>query len=177
MLAGALLVPAAAARATAPTIAQLDAAQRAAGNRLDVATAVGRAIFATMWPAQVSQVSANQIGPHLVIGIRLWGVKFHHPLSRTEFVAEVARLVETAFAAAPKAEEVDVWASVPLEVGKDVVVNGDLAKPTSKTVFSLSVRRGEAADAMTRRAVRSQGVFWDAAWANAAFKNQLAGGF
>jgi len=160
------------AEAAAPTVAELDATQRAAGNRIDLATAIGRSVFTTTWPAQVTQISANAVGRHLVIGIRLWGVKFHHPLTRAEFAGEIAALVRRAFAAAPAAEEVDVWASVPVVLGKDVVVSGDLAIPTTKTVFSLSVRRGEPSPSVTARALRGPGAYWNQEWAAAAFQKQ-----
>ncbi len=93
----------------------------------------------------MTQISANQLGSHLIVGIRLWGVKFHHPITRDEFVGEVVTLVQRTFAAAPATEEIDVWASVPIAVAKGAVVSGDLAKPTSRTVFSLTVRRSETA--------------------------------
>ena len=51
---------------------------------------------------------------------------------------------------------VDLWASVPIDVGKGVVVNGDLAKPTSRTVFSLTARRGEGAASLQARAERGE---------------------
>jgi hypothetical protein len=154
--------------ASEPTVADLDATARAAGNRLDVAVQVGRSIFSTTWPAQISQISANAVGPHMVIGIRLWGVKFHHPLTRAEFVGEVADLVEKAFAAAPAAEEVDLWASVPIRVPKGAVVSGDLALPTTRTVFSLSVRRGDSRQAIVSRAAGAN-AYWDDDWARSAF--------
>ncbi|MBV8490516.1 MAG: hypothetical protein JO199_08305, partial [Candidatus Eremiobacteraeota bacterium] len=44
-----LLAPLAAG-AGVPTVAELDANQRAAGNRLDVAVAIGRSIFSVTWP-------------------------------------------------------------------------------------------------------------------------------
>ena len=146
--------------ASVPTVAELDSVSRAAGNRIDVAEDIGRSVFATKWPAQVSQISANEIDAHLIIGIRVWGVKFHHPITRAEFDAEVASLVAEAFAAVPQAEEVDLWASVPIPVGKGVVVSGDLAKPTTRTVYSASVRRGEKPEA----------TFLDQEWARDAFK-------
>ncbi|MGA8534324.1 MAG: hypothetical protein WB615_09485 [Candidatus Tumulicola sp.] len=158
--------------AAVPSVADLDASARAAGNRIDVATRIGENVFGSTWPAQVSQISANEIGGHLIVGIRLWGVKFHAALTREEFVGEVAALVERAFAAAPAAEEVDVWTSVPIDVAKGVVVSGDLAKPTSRTVFSLTARRGESAEQLSARAERTTAgdVFWDEEWARAAFK-------
>lgn len=160
------------AYASVPTVAELDATSRAAGNRLDVATAVGRKIFEQTWPAQISQISANAVGSHLIVGIRLWGVKFHRPLTKAEFVGQVTDLVVRAFAAAPTAEEVDLWASVPIAVGKGTIVSGDLAKPTSRTVFSLSVRRGESQTAIAERAGLGIGVFWDEEWAKTAFQNE-----
>jgi hypothetical protein len=153
-----------------PSVADLDAAARAAGNRIDLATAIGKSVFSTAWSAQVSQVSANAVGAHVIVGIRLWGVKFHRPMTRNQFVGEVASLVGRAFAAAPEVEEVDVWASVPITVGKGVIVSGDLAKPTTRTVFSLSVKRGEpAAAVVARTSAPDGGAFWDASWERSAF--------
>ena len=157
--------------ASAPSIPDLDAAARSVGNRRDLAERIGKSIFTTRWSAQVSQISANQLDSHLIVGIRVWGVKFHHPITREQFVDEVVSLVERAFAAVPHVEEIDVWASVPIAVAKGVVVSGDLAKPTSRTVFSLTVRRSEPAAALRARASRDgDGVFWDPQWAAAAFK-------
>jgi hypothetical protein len=158
------------AAASVPTVAQLDAASRAAGNRKDIAIALGNVLFATKWPAQVSQVSANEFDSHLIVGIRVWGVKFHQPMTRGQFVTQVAQLIEQTFKAEPRTEEVDLWASVPLNVGKGVIVSGDLAKPTTRTVFSVTVRRGEASAALGSRVKAKAGVFWDEDWARAAFK-------
>ena len=168
----ALLLTTARAMGAVPTVAELDASQRAAGNRLDIATKIGRSVFRVGWAAQVTQISVNTVGTHTIVGIRLWGVKFHRPLTRAAFTGEIAALVGRAFAVAPEAEEVDVWASVPIAVGKGVVVSGDLAKPTTRTVFSLTVRRGEPASSVARRAERGQGAFWDEEWAQTAFKKQ-----
>jgi hypothetical protein len=161
-------------QAEVPSVADLDATARAAGNRMDIATRIGESVFAVTWPAQVSQISANEMDRHLIVGIRIWGVKFHTEMTRRAFVDEVSSLVEKAFAASPAAEEVDVWASVPIEVGKGVVVSGDLAKPTSRTVFSLTARRGETGAQISARAGRTDDpdVFWDEEWARAAFKKQ-----
>lgn len=154
-----------------PSVADLDAAARAVGNRRDLAEQIGKSIFSTRWSAEVSQVSANSFNGHLIVGIRIWGVKFHTPITRDEFVAEVVTLVERTFAAAPETEEIDVWASVPIDVGKGVIVSGDLAKPTSRVVFSLTVRRGESGDSLRARVVGSSDrVFWDEQWARSAFK-------
>jgi hypothetical protein len=157
--------------ASAPSIADLDAAARASGNRIDVATRIGESVFGELWPAEVSQISANEIGKHLIVGVRIWGVKFHRPIGRTDFADEVVAVVGKVFAAAPDAEEVDVWASVPLEVGRGVVVSGDLAIPTVRTVFSFAAYRGESPDQIAARAhaANSPDVFWDEEWVRAAF--------
>jgi len=160
------------AKAHSATVAELDANARAAGNRIDIAERIGDSVFKTTWAAQVSQISANALGKHLIVGIRVWGVKFHHPVTRQEFLEEVAALIDGAFAAAPEAEEVDLWASVPISVGKGVIVSGDLAKPTTRTVFSVSVRRGETAEAILAKSASA--AFWDQEWERSAFKSGLA---
>jgi hypothetical protein len=161
------------ALAYAPSVADLDAAARSVGNRRDIAERIGESIFRTRWAAQVSQISANQFEKHLIVGIRLWGVKFHHPLTRDQFVDEVVAVVQRAFAAAPATEEVDLWTSVPITVAKGVVVSGDLAKPTSRTVFSITVRRGESSSALRARVGQgAEDVFWDSVWAKTAFKER-----
>jgi hypothetical protein len=165
----ALLIATSRAFAYEPTVADLDANSRAAGNQRAVAVEIGKAIFAREWPAQVSQISANGFDDHVVVGVRLWGVKFHRPLTQEQFVAEVTALVEKAFSAAPRAEEVDLWASVPLKVGKGEIVSGDLAQPTARTVFSVTVRRGESTSALSTRIQRGDGIFWDPSWAHEAF--------
>jgi hypothetical protein len=153
-----------------PTVAELDAEARASGNRLDIATEIGDRVFASPLPAQVSQISANEFGGHLVLGIRLWGVKFHKPLTQKEFVDQIAWLVRTAFAVAPSAQEADVWTSVPISVGKGAIVSGDLAHPTSRVVFTLSVSR-DASDAVAiaRAAAPGGSAYWDDVWVRGAF--------
>jgi hypothetical protein len=155
--------------AASPSVADLDAHSRAGGNRLDIATTVGEQIFSTTWPAQVLQVLANEDGADVVLGLRLNGVKFHGTMTRDAFEHEVTDLVARAFAAAPAAEEVDLWVTVPIDVGKGIVVSGDLAKPTTRTVFTISVRRSETAGALTARLHSGQSVFLDQEWADTAF--------
>jgi predicted amino acid dehydrogenase len=157
--------------AATPSVADLDAHARATGNRKDIAVSVGDNLFRQRWPAQVMQVAANEMGTHLVLGLRISGVHFHRPLSRDEFYSEIAALVSECFSAAPQAEEVDVWTTVPLDVGKGVVVAGDLAKPTSRTVFTLSARRGETAADLASRLRGGGDVFVDEEWARTAFKS------
>ncbi len=159
-----------AASAAAPPVALVDAHARAAGNRRDIAIRVGDAIFARVWPAEVSQVSANAVGRHLIVGIRVWGVKFHTPLTRAGFVREMVQLVATARSAAPEAEEVDLWASIPIPVKPGTIVSGDLAQPTSRVVYSLSARRSESLTALATRALGDRGVYWDRTWAATALR-------
>jgi hypothetical protein len=156
--------------AYAPSVADLDAAARAVGNRRELAQRIGESIFSTRWSAEVSQISANSLDGHLIVGIRILGVKFHQPLTRSRFESEVATLVERTFAAQPSTEEIDLWASVPISVAKGEIVSGDLAKPTSRTVFSLTARRGESSQALRARISSGDGVFWDPLWTRTAFK-------
>jgi hypothetical protein len=168
----ALTATSAASFAHAPSVADLDAAARAPGNPLDIAQSNGPTIFQTRWPAEVNQVSANELDGHLIVGVRIWGVKFHRPMTRADFVDEIVSLTGDISSAAPDAEEIDFWAAVPIDVRKDEVVSGDLAKPTSRTVFSLTVLRREGSQALRERAMEeSDGVFWDAQWARDAFKS------
>lgn len=165
----ALLSAALLSAAAPPPVAQVDAFARASGNAKPLAVRIGRAIFATEWSAQILNVYADGIGSHRVAGLRLSGVHFHRALTRAAFAGEVAELVRRTFAAAP-VEEVDVWAAVPLAVSKGIVVSGDLAKPTSRTVFTISVRRGEPTAEIVSRMNAGRGVFWDQEWARTALK-------
>lgn len=152
-----------------PGVDRTDAFARASGNRKPIAVRIGQALFATRWPAQVINVYADGIAGHDIAGLHVSGVHFHHPLTRAQFSGEIAGLVSRTFAVAP-VEEVDVWASVPLGVGKGVVVAGDLAKPTFRVVFTLSARRGESANSLLRRMGQGSGVFWDQDWERTALK-------
>lgn len=134
-----------------------------------MAVSIGRALFKTRWPAQVLNVYADGFAGHDIAGLRISGEHFHHALTREQFMEEIASLVRQTFAAAP-VDEVDVWASVPLRVGKDVVVAGDLARPSSRSVFTVSVRRGEPIAVILQRMRASAGVYWDQEWARQALK-------
>jgi hypothetical protein len=152
-----------------PGVSASDAFARATGNRKDVAVSIGRTLFRTMWPAQIVNVYADGISGHVVAGLHISGVHFHHALTRAQFVDEVCRAVQQTFAAAP-VEEIDVWASVPIPVAKGTVVAGDLAMPTFRTVFAVSVRREEPAAVLARRIDAGVDVFWDQDWTRSAFK-------
>ena len=157
------------ALARLPSVAALDAHSRASGNRIAVAQAVGGRLFTTVWPVQVLQVIASQMGSHLVLGMRLSGVKFHAPTAKAQFDAEIVDIVGRAFAVDPRVEEADIWVTVPLDVGKGLVVSGDLAVPTNRTVFTISVHRGEVPAVLTKRLSAGTGVFLDPEWARSAF--------
>jgi hypothetical protein len=132
---------------------------RAVGTDRTSAVAVARALLTEMWPATVQQVRVDTTGPHSVAGIVLSGVKFHQALDLDGFLDEVQTLITRAFAARP-VEEVDLWATVPIRVPKGAVVSGDLAIPTSRTVFACSVRRDDLP--RLRSLLRSASdVFWD----------------
>ncbi len=143
--------------------AEVDAVARATGNRLADARALGTAIFATTRPAQVLKVRVDGAMSHEVAGLVISGVKFHTALTRDQFLDETIDLVRTTFASSA-VEEVDAWATIPLPVGAHVVVSGDMAQPTSRTVFAVSVRRSELAS-FAQRLKRGTGVFWDPAFA------------
>jgi hypothetical protein len=152
-----------------PGVGRTDAYARAAGNEKPIAVAIGRVLFMTEWPAQVLNVYADGIAGHKIAGLRVSGVRFHHALTREEYIAEIATLVQKTFASS-NVDEVDVWATVPLRVGKDIVVAGDLARPTSRTVFTISVRRGESSASFIRRMRQGEGVFWDQEWTRTGLK-------
>lgn len=152
-----------------PGVGKTDAYARAAGNEKTLAVEIGRKLFATEWPAQVLNVYADGVNARTIAGLHVSGVHFHHKLSKAEFIGEVASLVQRTFAAS-NVDEVDIWTTVPLRVGKDIVVAGDLARPTSRTVFTLSVRRGESAASFIRRMRQGDGVFWDQDWERANLK-------
>lgn len=145
----------------------LDANARAGGNDKPLAVQIGKALFTTQWAAQVLKVYVDGAGARTIAGITLSGVKFHHPLTREAFASEVSAIAARTLAAAP-VEEVDVWCVVPLSVGKGVVVSGDNAKPTKRTVFTVTVRRGETPASVQNRILRGKTVYWDTLWARQA---------
>ncbi len=167
-LAAAAATPA--VRAAVPTVADLDANARAAGNRRPAAVRIGESVFAVKWPAQVLQVAADAVDDHVVLGLRISGVHFHRDLTRDEFLDEVEALAKRAFAAEPSAEELDIWAVVPIDAGKGAIVSGDLAKPTSRTVYSATVLRADASPGSIRGVLDGKNAFWDEDWARASFK-------
>jgi hypothetical protein len=69
-------------------------------------------------------------------------------------------MISRAFAADQAVSEVDVWAVVPVAVDRSATVSGDLAVPTTRTVFSASVMRAQwVADPAGLGA-----TYWDPSW-------------
>ncbi len=143
-------------------MAVVDANARAEGNRRAVAVAIGTALFAHVWPAQIVKVRVDGFGGHEIAGLVLSGVKFHGRVDVRRFADEVAALVGLSLAAAP-VEEVDVWATTPLSVAKGTIVAGDNAQPTARVVFAATVRRSEASR-LRGRLRRGEAVYWNRAW-------------
>jgi peptidoglycan/xylan/chitin deacetylase (PgdA/CDA1 family) len=119
------------------------ARSRIAGNAPDVAERVAVALLSGGFPEQVLKVRVFKTAPAVVAGIMISGVKFHEPVDRRTFAADAADMVYRAFAADPKISQVDVWAVMPVAVASNATVSGDLAVPTSRTVFSASRRRSD----------------------------------
>ena len=124
---------------------------------------MARVLLAHTWPAQVLKVRVDGAGAHEVAGLVLSGVKFHEPLSPRGFLAEVTALAQATLRSSA-VEEVDVWTTVPLAVGKGAVVAGDFARPTTRIVFSATLPRAAAAPGVARYLERGDAVFWDPAW-------------
>lgn len=155
--------------------AEVDAYARAAGNRRADAVALGTVLFAQQRSAQVVKVRVDGAMSHEVAGLVISGVKFHAPLSQSAFTDEVIDLVRTTFAAS-RVEEVDVWATVPLATEAGAIVSGDMAQPTSRTVFAVSVRRAEGEN-FASRIRRGTDVYWDPAFVASFARSAAQGGF
>ena len=145
-----------------PSVVEIDAAARAAGNRKAEAEQLARQLLIRRWPVQVLKIRIDAAGSHQVAGIVLSGVKFHGSVDEHRFLWEVAWLVERTLTAT-KVEEVDLWTTVPIAVGKGEIVAGDFAEPTTRIVFSATIRRREA-NAVMQTLERGTNVFWDASW-------------
>jgi hypothetical protein len=149
-----------------------DARVRARSGGSDLATArrIAAALLAQPLAAQLLKVRCERAAGHVDCGLTVSGTRFHRVLDTESWNAEVARLLDRAFAAAPAADEIDLWATVPLDAGKGAIVSGDLAEPTSATVFSITVPRS-ARGTVRERLADGKGVFWDP-----AFRGSLAKG-
>jgi hypothetical protein len=146
----------------ASSVVDLNAIERAEGNRPAQAVQIGRVLLRTTWPAQVLKIRVDGAGAHAVAGLVLSGVKFHRRLDPAAFTAEVVALVAMTFASS-YVDEVDVWATVPLPYARQQPVNGEYLIPTERTVYGVTILRSEAAT-FAARLGRGDDVFWDPAW-------------
>ena len=135
---------------------------RSGGNRRSEARAIVSKLLLTRWSAQIVKVRVDGVGGHEVAGIILEGGNFHGTLSWRGFTQEVGAVATQALATG-RVDEVDIWATVPLELPPNAVVSGDYALPTTKTVFSLTVQRGREAT-IARRLASRDGVFVEPEW-------------
>jgi hypothetical protein len=142
---------------------------RSSGSDVATARRIAAALLARPLAAQLVRVRCERVGRHADCGLVVSGTKFHRRLDLVAWNAEIAALVDGAYAAAPEVDEIDCWATVPLNAGKGTVVSGDYAKPTSATVFSITVPRAERGSARARLA-GGAGVFWDPAFRAALSK-------
>jgi hypothetical protein len=143
---------------------------RSAGGDVATARRIAAALLVRPLSAQLLRVRCERLGRHVDCGLVVSGTKFHRPLDQPGWNAEIAGLIDGAFATVPELDELDVWATVPLDAKHGIVVSGDYAKPTSATVFSITVPRA-ARDAVRSRLRDGRGVFWDP-----AFRASLAKG-
>jgi hypothetical protein len=137
-----------------------DAIARSVGSDQATARAIAFRIFARIEPLQVMKVRVDVVGTHHIAGIKLSGVKFHGSVDRKVFVSEIRRLAFDAMMAS-SVEEVDIEVTVPLSEQHGLTVAGDGQLPSDSTVFTVSVRRGEALTSLTNRIQRGEGVFCD----------------
>lgn len=148
--------------AAQPSVVDVNAEVRSAGNRKDEAVKIGRSLLATRGPAQITKIRVDGIGPHQVAGIVLDGEKLREPVGAAAFAEQAIELIEATFEAGD-VEEVDVWATVPIAVAPGAIVSGDLAVPTSRTVFSASARRVDRR-VYAARVRAGNGVYWAPDW-------------
>jgi hypothetical protein len=136
---------------------------RSFGSDRPTALRIATALLARPLPAQLLRVRCERVGRHVDCGLTLSGKRFHRTLDLRGWSDEVGGLIAGAYAAAPEVDEVDLWATVPLDAGQGTVVSGDYAKPTAATVFSIAVPRAERA-AVPDRLRDGRDVFWDPAF-------------
>jgi peptidoglycan/xylan/chitin deacetylase (PgdA/CDA1 family) len=131
------------------------ARKRIEGNDPAVAERIGISLLREDFREPIEKIRVLTVPAASVAGIMLSGSGLHGPVTETQFETDARSMALLALSNAPRVSEVDVWATVPQAVATGAVVAGDLALPTERTVFSLSLRR----DAPERRA------FVDRQWA------------
>lgn len=159
----ALVLPRAAAVASIDWEALTHVArERIAGNAPQTAESITVALLSRKFPEQILKVHVVASKPATVAGIVLSGVKFHEPVNRERFERDVREMVAAAFSVAPSLDEVDIWATVPIEVNSQATVSGDYATPTAKTVFSAAVTRSSRSQ--TTDSWDLGVTYWDKEW-------------
>jgi peptidoglycan/xylan/chitin deacetylase (PgdA/CDA1 family) len=136
------------------------ARSRIEGNDPDIAERVAVALLRASFPEQILKVRVMKTRPAAVAGIMISGVKFHGRMDRPTFAADASEMVARAFEADQAVSEVDVWAVVPVAVDPSATVSGDLAVPTTRTVFSASVMRAQ----WVRDPAGLGATYWDPSW-------------
>ncbi len=136
---------------------------RSFGGDVDTARRVASRLLARPLAAQLLRVRCERSGGHVDCGLIVSGTRFHRTLDLAGWNAEIAGLIDGAYAAVPALDEVDCWATVPIDAGKGTVVSGDFAQPTTADVFSITIPRAARARVRSRLAAGT-GVFWDPAF-------------
>jgi len=136
---------------------------RSLGTDWRTARVIAAMLLTRTLPAQLRYVRCERVGRHVDCGLSVSGTKFHRAMDLASWNAEIADLIDGAYAAAPGVDEIDCWATVPLSAAKGTVVSGDYAKPTAATVFSIAIPRSRRGEVRARLA-SGAGVFWDPAF-------------
>ncbi|MGH7661649.1 MAG: hypothetical protein ACRENA_12150 [Vulcanimicrobiaceae bacterium] len=140
------------AAAAMPSVLDVDARARAAGNQRIEAERVARALLAQPWAMQLIQVEVDRVGSHRVAGVTLLGVKLKRKIAAAGFLAQANRIVDITFASDSQLEEVDLRVTVPSGPRGSA---GDMDQVYDRAVFTLTVRRSSP---------RVREAYWDAAW-------------
>jgi hypothetical protein len=138
--------------AAAPSLLEVDARARAAGNARIEAEQVARALLAHPWAMQVIEVLVDRAGTHRVAGVTLLGVKLKQRVDASGILAQANRLVDLALASDPRLEEVDLQVTVPAGNRRSA---GDMDKVYDRAVFTLTVRRAKP---------QVREPYWDPVW-------------
>jgi peptidoglycan/xylan/chitin deacetylase (PgdA/CDA1 family) len=131
------------------------ARKRIEGNDPTVAERIAISLLREEFREPIEKIRVLTVPAASVAGIMLSGSGLHGPVTQAQFETDARAMALLALSNAPRVTEVDVWATVPEAVAAGTVVAGDLAAPTERTVFSLTLRR----DAPAPR------VFVDKDWA------------
>jgi hypothetical protein len=138
--------------AAAPSLLDVNARARAAGNARAEAEHVARVLLAKPWAMQVTRVEVDTAGSHHVAGVTLLGVKLKRKIDAAGFLAQANTIVDVTLASDLQLEEVDLRVTVP---SGPRGAAGDMDRVYDRAVFTLTVRRS---------APGTREPYWDAAW-------------